>query len=113
MNRARLGVRGLLLLLATAAASAQPVAPSGPALRRAADMPDGAPAFDVLDVRGQRVRRIECIWNGWYDGDAMAIRLLASTAVMAAVVAKGGRIAITDLGPAVFDCVVTRMSATP
>lgn len=109
--------RALKCTLALAAATAvviasadtQPVA-AGPALMRLADMPDGAPAFDVLDARGQRVSRIECIWNGWYDADALATRLLASPAVMAAVIAKGGLIEIADLGPAVFDCAVTRVA---
>jgi hypothetical protein len=91
--------------------AAQPVAAPGPAIKRVANLPDGAPAFDVLDASGRLVSRIECIWNGWYDSDALATRLLASTPVMAAVLAKGGHIAIEDLGPAVFDCTVVRTGA--
>jgi hypothetical protein len=94
----------LAVVVATVHAQA-PAAP-GPALRRTANMPDGAPAFLVLDEAGQPVRRITCIWNGWYEADAMAARLLASSRVMAAIVAKDGRIALEDLGPAIFDCVV-------
>jgi hypothetical protein len=87
------------------------VAAPGPAIRRVANLPDGAPAFDVFDAPGHRVSRVECIWNGWFDSDALAHRLLASTAVMAAVIAKDGRIALEDLGPAIFDCVVVRVEA--
>jgi hypothetical protein len=107
---ARRGVA--IVLLAATAATAQadtrdkaPAAP-GPGLRRAANLQDGAPAFVVLDAAGQPIRRIECIWNGWYEADAMAARLMASPRVMAAIVAKDGLIAIDDLGPAIFDCVV-------
>jgi hypothetical protein len=92
----------------TALAAGQVAAP-GPAIKRVANLPDGAPAFDVFGSLGQRISRVECIWNGWFDSDALANRLLASTAVMAAVIAKDGRIALEDLGPAVFDCVVVRV----
>lgn len=74
--------------------------------RRVANLPDGAPAFDVFKAAGRRGSRIECIWNGWFDSDSLANRLLAFTAVMGAVLAKDGRIGIDDLGPALFDCVV-------
>jgi hypothetical protein len=91
-------------------ALAQPAAPGdrdvGPRIRRVANMPDGAPAFEVLNAGGQRLSRIECIQNGYVDADAMAARLMASQAVMAALIARQGRIRIEDLGPAVFNCVV-------
>jgi hypothetical protein len=102
-----------VMMLAMAPLAAQPVAARGPAIQRVANLPDGAPAFEVLDARGQRTGRIECLWNGWYEADALATRLMASTAVMAAVIAKGGRIAIEDLGPAVFDCTVVPIRAAP
>ncbi len=98
------------LAVAQAGPPASVAAAAGPAIRRVANMPDGAPAFELLGRRGELIGRIECIWNGWYESDAMAARLLGSTQVMAAVVAKRGRIAIEDLGPATFDCVVV---ATP
>ena len=85
----------------------------GPAIRRVANMPDGAPAFVLIDARGAAAGRIECIFNGWYDSDAMAARLLAAPAVMAALIAKGGHLAIEDLGPATFNCVVVRRPAAP
>ncbi len=94
---------GAVLAFAAGVACAQPV---GPALQRTANLPDGAPAFDVLGAGGRRVARIECIWNGWYEADALANRIMASTRLMAAVVAKAGRMAIEDLGPASFDCTV-------
>lgn len=81
---------------------------AGPGLKRTADMPDGAPAFDVLDAEGRRIARIECIQNGWYRSDDLAARLLSSPAVMAAIAASGARIDGKDLGPAQFDCVVKR-----
>jgi hypothetical protein len=91
--------------------AAQPVAAFGPAIKRVANLPDGAPAFDVFNAAGRRTSRVECIWNGWFDSDALANRLLASTTVMAAVLAKDGRIVLEDLGPAVFDCVLVRVEA--
>ena len=114
-----LALAAVLATLATTAAQAQtpPQAPSqappGPALKRTANLPDGAPAFDVLDARGARVARIECIHNGWYEADALAARLMGAPGVMAAIIAKNGRIAITDLGPAVFDCVVAPPATSP
>ncbi len=96
----------ITLLLLAATAQAQSVAVPGPAIRRVANMADGAPAFELVDARGERVARIECIFNGWYDSDAMAARVLGAPGVMAAVIAKGGRLTIEDLGPATFDCVV-------
>jgi hypothetical protein len=90
-----------LMLAAQAAAAAEP----GWALRRVADMPDGAPAFAVLSPTGEIAARIECIQNGWYDPDGLAARLLRSTEVMAALRAKAGRLEVEDLGPAKFDCV--------
>ena len=95
------------------ASQAASQAPPGPALKRTANMPDGAPAFDVLDARGARVARIECIYNGWYEADALAARLMGAPGVMAAIIAKNGRITITDLGPAVFDCVVAPPATSP
>ena len=96
----------LLLALACGWAQAQAPAAPGPALKRSANLPDGAPAFDVIDARGKRIARIECVWNGWYEADTLAARLLGSTAVMAAVKSKGAAITIEDLGPAAFDCFV-------
>jgi hypothetical protein len=92
--------------LLPSAASAQVPAAAGPAIQRSANLASGAPAFDVIDARGRRASRIECIWSGWYDADTLANKLLGSTAVMAAIIAKGGRIALEDLGPARFDCTV-------
>jgi hypothetical protein len=100
-----------VLTSALKAVAAQPVAAPGPSIKRVANLPDGAPAFDVFNASGRRASRIECIWNGWFDSDALADRLLASTSVMAAVLAKDARIALEDLGPAVFDCVVVRIEA--
>jgi hypothetical protein len=94
-------VRWLLLVLVCASAQAQ----TGPAIRRVANLPDGAPAFELIDARGQRTGRIECIFNGWYDSDTLAARLMASPEVMAALLARGARLSIDDLGPAKFDCV--------
>jgi hypothetical protein len=94
-------------LALTCAVQAQPS--TGPAIKRVANMADGAPAFDVIDARGARVSRIECIWNGWYDSDNMAARLLASTQVMAHIIGKAGHLTIEELGPATFDCVVVPM----
>ena len=81
-----------------------PMAP-GPGLKRAANMPDGAPAFEVLDAKGAVVRSIECINSGWYEIDIFAARVMASRELMATVIAKNGRIEMEHLGPAVFDCV--------
>jgi porphobilinogen deaminase len=78
----------------------------GWAIRRVADMPDGAPAFVVLNLQGQVATRINCINNGWYDPDSLAVRLLRSTEVMATIVARQGRLTVDDLGPAKFDCVI-------
>ena len=101
------------LVAAAAHAQAPTQAPPGPALKRTANLPDGAPAFDVLDARGARVARIECIHNGWYEADALAARLMGAPGVMAAIIAKNGRITIADLGPAVFDCVVALPATSP
>lgn len=98
---------GLLLLAAILVAGAAP----GWAIRRVANMPDGAPAFEVLSPQGQVTTRIECIQNGWVDPDGLAVRLLRSTEVMAAIQAKGGRLELDDLGPAKFDCVVAPADA--
>ena len=101
------------LVAAAAHAQAPSQAPPGPALKRTANLPDGAPAFDVLDARGVRVARIECIYNGWYEADALAARLMGALEVMAAIIAKNGHITLTDLGPAVFDCVVAPPATSP
>jgi hypothetical protein len=93
---------GLLLLTVSLLASAAP----GWSIRRVANMADGAPAFEVLSPQGRVTTRIACINNGWYDADGLAVRLLGSTVVMAAIQAKGGRLELDDLGPAKFDCVV-------
>jgi porphobilinogen deaminase len=92
----------LPLCCAALAAGADP----GWVIRRVADMPDGAPAFEVISPRGQVTTRIECINNGWYDPDGLAARLLRSTEVMASIRAKNGRLELDDLGPAKFDCVL-------
>jgi hypothetical protein len=76
-------------------------------------MPDGAPAFEVRNARGVPVSRIECIFNGWYDSDGLAARLMSAPTVMAAVAAKQGRITLDDLGPAIFDCVVGPVREQP
>lgn len=94
-------MRSIVLALICVAAQAQ----GGPSIRRVANLPDGAPAFELIDARGQRTGRIECVFNGWYESDAMAARVMGSREVMAAVIAKDGRLAIDDLGPAKFDCV--------
>jgi hypothetical protein len=99
---------GLLLFSASLVAGAAP----GWSIRRVPDMPDGAPAFEVLSPQSQVTTRIECINNGWYDADGMAVRLLGSSALMAAIQAKEGRLALDDLGPAKFDCVVADPAAT-
>lgn len=101
----------LAAILVFAPAHAEPLAPVGPAIKRLANMPDGAPAFEIVDVRGIRVSRIECIHNGWYESDEMAARLLVSPEVMARIIAKGGHIVLEDLGPAYFDCVVVTIIA--
>ncbi len=69
-------------------------------------MPDGAPAFAVLNRRGELVRRIPCINNHYYLPDGLAARLLRSTVFLGHVVATDGAIETADLGPAIFDCVV-------
>jgi porphobilinogen deaminase len=103
-----------LLMVTTALATATPAtAAAGPGLRRAANMPDGAPAFEVRDARGAAVARIECVFNGWYDSNTLAARLMAEPGVMAAVVTKQGRITIDDLGSAKFDCVVAPARVQP
>jgi hypothetical protein len=94
-------MRAWLLLLLAAPALAQSWA-----LRRSANLPDGAPAFEIVNPQGRVVRRIECINNGWYDPDGLAVRLLRSTEVMATIAAKAGQLEVDDLGPAKFDCVV-------
>jgi len=94
-----------LLLLACCISTA---ALAGPGLKRTADLPDGAPSFDVLDAQGRRIARIECVQNGWYRSDDLAAKLLSSPAVMAAITARGAQIDSKDLGPAQFDCVVRR-----
>jgi hypothetical protein len=91
--------------------AAQNVAALGPAIKRVANLPNGAPAFDVSNAAGRRTSRAEWIWNGWFDCDALANRLVASTTVMAAVLAKDGRMGLKDLEPAVFDCVLVRVEA--
>jgi hypothetical protein len=99
----------MLWLCASFGALAQ-AAGSGASVRRVANMADGAPAFELLDARGRRVGRIECAFNGWYDSDAMAARVLGSRELMAALIAKAGRLTIDDLGPAKFDCVPVAQS---
>lgn len=99
-------MRRALALLVWSCAGWVAHAQSGPSIQRSANLPDGAPAFDIRDTSGQRVARIECLWNGWYTADAMAALLLGSTQLMAAVLKKGGQLAIEDLGPGVFNCVV-------
>ena len=94
---------GLVLLLA---ANLDAGAAQGWAIRRVGNMPDGAPAFEVLSPTGEITARVECINNGWYDADGLAVRLLRSTEVMAAIQAKAGRLELEDLGPAKFDCVI-------
>jgi porphobilinogen deaminase len=96
---------GFMLLMAGVAA-AQALEPPGPSIRRARNLPDGAPAFEVRDARGAIVSRIECIADGWYESDALAARVLGSTRLMTAVVVKQGAIEGGDLGPAMFNCVV-------
>ncbi len=105
MKSFRIGALPAAILL-FAASHAETLAPVGPAIKRLANLPDGAPAFEIVDMRGIRVSRIECIHNGWYESDEMAARLLASPGVMARIIAKGGHIVLEDLGPAYFDCVV-------
>jgi hypothetical protein len=91
----------------------------GWAIRRVADMPDGAPAFDVFSPKGAFSARIECLQNGWVDPDALAVRLMRSTEVMAAIQLKAGRLEVEDLGPAKFDCMMAargldvRVKASP
>jgi hypothetical protein len=92
-----------MLLAAQVAVAATPQA--GWAVRRVGNMPDGAPAFEVLSPKGRVAARIECLQNGWVDPDDLAVRLMRATAVMAAIQAKGGRLDVEDLGPAKFDCV--------
>lgn len=103
-----------LLVGTTALATATPAgAAAGPGLRRAANLPDGAPAFEVRDAHGVVVARIECVFNGWYDSNTLAARLMAEPGVMAAVLTKQGRITIDDLGSAKFDCVVAAPRVQP
>ena len=104
MNPKHLG-RLLVWLLCTAA-SLSAAAQTGVSIQRSANLPDGAPAFDIRDAQGRRFLRIECIWNGWTTADDMAARMLASAALMAAVLKKGDKLATEDLGPGVFNCVV-------
>jgi hypothetical protein len=89
-------------------ATADPAtATPGPSLRRVADLPDGAPAFEVRNAHGVVVRRIECLHNGYYQSEGLVARLLASTEVMAHILARDGNLVdIDDLGPAKFDCVL-------
>ena len=96
---------GFMLLMAGVAA-AQALEPPGPSIRRTRNLPDGAPAFEVRDAQGAIVSRIECIADGWYESDTLAARVLGSTRLMAAIVAKDGAIEGGDLGPAIFNCVV-------
>ena len=96
---------GLLLGLLAGPAALPCLAAPGYALKRVADMADGAPAFVILGPERQVIKRIECIQNGWVRGDELAAQLLASTAVMAAIVAKRGHLAVEDLGPAMYNCV--------
>jgi len=103
----RLGVAVAAVCLIGAAWAGGPADRAVPGLRRAPNMPDGAPAVEVHDAAGRVVRRIECINSGWYDADAMAARLLGAPAIMAAVLRKNGAIGDDDLGPGKFDCVVT------
>ncbi len=92
-------------LLASFTLAAEPA--SAWAIRRAANLPDGAPAFEILNPRGEVVSRVECIFDGWYSADEMAARFMSAPGVMAAVIAKAGRLAIEDLGPARFNCAVS------
>jgi hypothetical protein len=118
-------VRRLLLLmclscvpLALLAAAKDVSAPAkarvaiGPAIKRVANMPDGAPAFEISNQKGQVVRRVECINNGWYNIDEFAARFVGSREVMASIIAKDGSIEMAQLGPAVFDCVVVSADST-
>lgn len=106
MRRAAPQRAGRLVILLACLPLALPCAAAPDyALRRVADMADGAPAFVVIGPGRQVIKRIECIQNGWVRGDELAAQLLASTAVMANIVAKQGRLSVEDLGPAMHNCV--------
>lgn len=79
---------------------------NGFGIRRIANMPDGAPAFELRNVEGALVSRIECISNGWYEADELSARLLGSREFMAVLIAKNARLDVTEVGPASFNCVV-------
>ena len=79
------------LLAALPAHAAQP-APPGPSIARIADMPSGAPAFEVRNAAGSVTMRIECLKNPYNSPDIVAARLLASPGVMANIIAKDGRL---------------------
>lgn len=92
------------LLPVTAVAHPAPIA-VGAGIVRVADLPGGAPAFEIHDAGGAVTMRIECLKSAQNNADMIAARLLASRAVMAKVLATNGHLALEDLGPVYFDCV--------
>lgn len=92
----------ILLVLAIAAVSA-----AGPGLRLMGHGADGNPIVAVLDSEGRVATRVTCLRNQWIDSDQSAAKLIASTEVMATVVATNGRLtSLEQLGPRRFDCVL-------
>jgi len=92
----------MLLMLAAATAVT-----AGPALRLAGHGADGNPVIVALDHEGRVATRITCLRNEWVDPDESAAKLIASTEIMATVVATGGRLTtLEQLGPRRHDCVL-------
>ena len=95
-------------LLAGAAAPGPVPVPPGAGIARVADLPSGAPAFEVRNAAGVVTMRIECLPNAFNSPDMVAARLLASRTVLANILEKDGKLALEDLGPVYFDCVPAR-----
>lgn len=79
---------------------------AGPGLRLGAPNADGTPVVLALDRDGRIATQITCPPNSWTDPRDSAAALIASTTVMATVIATNGRLtSIDQLGPARYTCV--------
>jgi hypothetical protein len=93
----------MILLLMTLAASV----PASPVMRLGPPTPDGGASVDIINSRGKVATRVVCPPNQWVDPRDSARSLIASTAVMATILALDGRLTSNDqLGPARYACVI-------
>ena len=91
------------LVMATVVISVAP----GPGLRLLGHGADGNPVIAAIDHDGKIATRITCLRSAWLNPDDSAAKLIASTEIMANVIATDGHLtAIDQLGPRKYDCVL-------